>query len=463
VARGEGASKAYAGRRAVVLGAARSGLAAAAALARHGAQVTLSDRKQLAELSEAAADAARHGFNLAPGGHPERLLEGCALLVLSPGVPNSLPFVKAARAQGVPVVSEIELAFTLSPRRWVAVTGTNGKTTTTSLIHAMTVQAGTPALLGGNIGQPLADRVEDAPDEAVVVAELSSFQLEDVAAFKPFVAVWTNLTPDHLDRYSGIESYTAAKARIFGAMDGRDHLVSNAMDPAVERACAPAKAVRWRFARGAEVPTGAWELGGVLYLREPGAAARELMPLGELRLRGPHNLENALAAACVGAALGLSDQALRETLRGFAGVEHRLEPCGDVRGVRFVNDSKGTNVDSVLKALQSFEEPVHLILGGRDKDGDFTALAPLVRARVARVYTIGEAAAKVERQLAGTAAIEPCGDLATAMRRALGAAHSGEWILLSPGCASFDQFRNYEHRGAFFKEQVALLKEESLR
>jgi UDP-N-acetylmuramoylalanine--D-glutamate ligase len=371
--------------------------------------------------------------------------------------------VKAARALGLPVISEIELAFRLRPLRWVAVTGTNGKTTTTSLIHAMTQEAGIPAVLGGNIGLPLADRVEDAPANAVVVAELSSFQLEDVDTFKPAVAVWTNLTPDHLDRYPDVAAYTAAKARIFGAMDGRDHLVSNAMDPAVEKACAPAKAVRWRFARGREVPAGAWELGGTLWLREPGAAARALLPLGELRLRGPHNLENALAAACAGAALGLHDDALRGTLRHFAGVEHRLEPAGEARGVRFINDSKATNVDSVIKALQSFEEPVHLILGGKDKGLDFTALAPLVRARVARVYTIGEAAPKIEAELKGAAPFEPCGDLATAVQRAFGRARSGEWVLLSPGCASFDQFKDYEHRGRFFKEQVALLKEEALR
>jgi UDP-N-acetylmuramoylalanine--D-glutamate ligase len=450
-------------KRVVVLGAARSGLAAAAALARHGALVVLSDRKPLAELADAAAAAAEGGFKLAPQGPSDGLLKDCDLLVLSPGVPNSLPFVRAARAAGVPVISEIELAFRLKPRRWVAVTGTNGKTTTTSLIHAMTLQAGVPVLLGGNIGVPLADKVEDAPDDAVVVAEVSSFQLEDVESFKPAVGVWTNLTPDHQDRYADPAAYTAAKARIFGAMDGRDHLVTNAMDLGVEKACAPARAVRWRFARGREVPTGAWEQGGILWLREPGSAARVILPLGELRLRGPHNLENALAAACAAAALGLSDGALAETLRNFAGVEHRLEPSGEVRGVRFVNDSKATNVDSVMKALQSFEEPVHLILGGRDKGGDFGALAGLVREHVARIYTIGEAAAKVQTQLMSAAPCEACGDLATAMRRALDRAQSGDWVLLSPGCASFDQFKDYEHRGRTFKETVALLKAEVLR
>jgi UDP-N-acetylmuramoylalanine--D-glutamate ligase len=448
------------GKRAVVLGAARSGQAAAAALARHGAKVILSDRKPLGELAEAAASAAGHGYALAPGGHPDALLDSCVLLVLSPGVPGNSPFVRQARAKGVEVVSEIELAFRLSPRPWAAITGTNGKTTTTSLVYAIFERAGAPALLGGNIGQALADRVEDAPAGAAVVAEVSSFQLEDVARFKPKAAIWTNLTPDHLDRYDGIEGYTAAKARIFEAQDGGDHLVTNAMDPVVEKASLAARSVRWRFARGFEVEAGAWEKGGTIWLREPGAGARALMPLKDLRLRGPHNLENALAAVCACVAFGLPDTALAGTLRDFTGVEHRLEPCGEVRGVRFVNDSKGTNVDSVVKALESFQEPVHLILGGRDKNGDFTALDKLVREHVARIYTVGEAAAKVERQLSTAAACEPCGDLETAMRRALDRAKPGEWVVLSPGCASFDQFKGYEHRGRVFKEQVALLQRE---
>jgi UDP-N-acetylmuramoylalanine--D-glutamate ligase len=451
------------GRIAAVLGAARSGLAAAAALARHGAKVTLSDRKPLAELAAAAAAAAEHGFNLAPGGHPEALLQGLDLLVLSPGVPNQIPFVKAARAQGADVMSEVELAFRLQPRRWLAVTGTNGKTTTTSLLHAMFVQAGAPALLGGNIGQALADRVESAPAEAAVVAELSSFQLEDIRDLRPFVAVWTNLTPDHLDRYSGMEAYAAAKARIFENMGGREHLVFNAMDAGVETLCSRSRATLWRFARGRELGVGAWELGGTLWLREPGSDARALMPLASLKLRGPHNLENALAAVCAAAAFGLPDEAIARTLRGFGGVEHRLEPSGEARGVRFVNDSKATNVDSVEKALQSFGEPVHLILGGRDKQGDFTALAPLVRAHVKAIYTIGEAAAKVERQLQGEAPIVPSGDLETAMRAAAAAAKPGEWVLLSPGCASFDQYSGYEQRGRCFKDIARALSEEACR
>jgi UDP-N-acetylmuramoylalanine--D-glutamate ligase len=446
------------GKKAVVLGAARSGMAASAALVRHGAKVTLSDAKPLASLTEAAAAAAEHGYALAPGGHPEALLEGCGLLVLSPGVPNQIPFVQAARVKGIQVISEIELAFSLKARRWLAVTGTNGKTTTTSLLHAIFKAAAFPALLGGNIGEALADRVEDAPEDAAVVAEVSSFQLEDVVSFKPFVAIWTNLTPDHLDRYADLQSYGAAKARIFQAMDGRQHLVSNGMDPALQLICRNARAVQWLFSRTAEPAIGAWEKNGQLWVRSPGDEAQRLLPLAELKLRGPHNLENALAAACAAAAFGLPLESIASALRSFAGVEHRLEPAGELKGIRFVNDSKATNVDSVEKALQSFQEPVHLILGGKDKEGDFTALTALVKAHVARIYSIGQAAEKVERQLKGAAPIDSCGDLATAVSRAASNAQAGEWVLLSPGCASFDQFDNYEHRGRVFKQLVAGLQ-----
>lgn len=445
------------GRSVVVLGAGRSGLAAARALLRHGARVTVSDAKPLDQLAAAAAGAARLGFQLSAGGHPEALLAGLGLVVISPGVPNSIPFVKAARARGVPVISEIELSFRLKPRRWLAVTGTNGKTTTTALLHAMFEAAAFPALLGGNIGEALADRVEEAPEEAAVVAEVSSFQLEDVERFKPFVGVWTNLTPDHLDRYPDMEAYGRAKAKLFQSMDGRDHLVSNAQDPLVERFCAGARAVRWRFARGAEQACGAWEQAGALWLREPGSAARALLPVSELGLRGPHNLENALAATCAAAAFGLPWESLAAALRAFRGVEHRLEPAGTLKGLRFVNDSKATNVASVEKALLSFDGPIHLILGGRDKAGDFGALAPLVKVRVARIYAIGEARAKVARQLGPAAPVEDCGTLEAAVAAAAARGREGEWVLLSPGCASFDQFNDYEHRGREFKRLVRAL------
>ncbi len=442
-----------AGKQALVIGLARSGLAAAAALARHGAKVTLNDARDALALGDIVVRAQQAGHALSLGGHPLELLAGKDLIVLSPGVPSSLDLVAKAKQRGMLVLSEIELAFRLSSERpWVAVTGTNGKTTITSLLYAMFMRCGVPAILGGNIGQALADRVEGAPAGAAVVAEVSSFQLEDVDQFKPRVAVWSNLTPDHMDRYADLKAYGAAKARIFARQTALDVLVYNADDQASVECCQSAKATLWPFSRSRELKQGAFVRDGVLVGRWPDGHERNLLKVSELSLRGPHNLENSLAAAAAALAFGLDAEGVAEILGHFPGVEHRLEPCGEVEGIGFVNDSKATNVDSVEKALLSFEQPVHLILGGKDKEGDFTALTKLVRERVARMYLIGSAAEKIESQLGTVAPFERSGDLVSAMRSAMNHARQGQWILLSPGCASFDQFDNYEHRGRVFKE-----------
>ncbi len=444
------------GLKALVFGVGRSGMAAARALARHGAQVTLTDKRQAPELGAFAGEAKAAGLGLELGGHPLSLLEGGPLIVLSPGVPGGIPILLEARARGLEILGEIELAWRMAPRRWLAVTGTNGKTTTTSLLAAMLEASGKPMLLGGNIGRGLADEVESLPEEGIVVAEVSSFQLEEISSFRPEAAVITNLTPDHLDRYKDMAAYAAAKARIFENQGPSDSLVLNAQDQNLLALAGPARARKLLFSRTSPVEQGAWIAGGEIVMATP-AGRRALMPLERLRLRGPHNQENALAAALAASAAGVADAAIARALEGFAGVEHRLEPCGELAGVRFVNDSKATNVDSVEKALQSFEEPVHLILGGRDKEGDFSRLASLVKARVARMYLIGEAAAKVERQLGAVKPFEHLPGLEEAVRSAASRARPGEWVLLSPGCASFDQFQNYEHRGRVFKQAVAEL------
>lgn len=448
------------GKKALVFGLGRSGLAAARALLAHGASVTLTDRKSDAELAKFAPEARALGLGLALGGHPDGLLDGQDLIVLSPGVPGNIPILGAARARGLEVLGEIELAFRLARRRWLAVTGTNGKTTTTSLLAAMVAEAGAPFLLGGNIGAGLADRVEGLEADGLVVAELSSFQLEECRLFRPEVAVLCNLTPDHLDRYPSMEAYGAAKARIFMNQSPEDTLVFNALDWALGSLCAPAKSRKLLFHRGAEVPEGAWISQGKLFLRLPGQKSVELMPRELLKLRGPHNEENALAAAAAAFAAGIGPAAIRRALEGFSGVEHRLEFCGEAQGVRFVNDSKATNVDSVEKALQSFHEPLSLILGGRDKEGDFSRLKGLVKERVARIYLIGEAADKVERQLGGIKPMHRVARLEDAVERGLRETEKGGWVLLSPGCASFDMFDNYEHRGRVFKQAVAQLMKE---
>ncbi|MES2202536.1 MAG: UDP-N-acetylmuramoyl-L-alanine--D-glutamate ligase [candidate division FCPU426 bacterium] len=446
----------YQGKIGVVFGAGRSGLAAMRALLARGASVRLTDKRPASALAVAAAEAEALDVKVFWGGHPAELLDQADFVVLSPGVPGDLPILSAARKAGIVVLSEIELAFNLAPRRWVAVTGTNGKTTTTSLIAAMFERAAFPYLCGGNIGRALADEVDRLDPRGTVVAEVSSFQLEEIHSFKPAVALITNLTPDHLDRYKTMQAYVAAKARIFENQDNKDFLILNAEDGPLLELAEGARSRKLFFSRLRPVKQGAWIEKGQIMIRVEDLAL-PLMPLEDLKLRGPHNQENALAASLAAAAAGLPFEAIARTLREFSPVEHRLEECGSLDGIGFINDSKATNVDSVEKALQSFKEPVHLILGGRDKAGDFTRLASLVRERVAEILLIGEAADVIERQLHGLVPTRRVSNMQEAVNKGFEAAKKGEWVLLSPGCASFDMFDNYEHRGRVFKAAVAEL------
>jgi len=449
-----------AGRKAVVFGLGKSGLAAVRALLGLGAQVVATDKRESAALEPFASEALGLGARLALGGHPQGLLDGAALVVVSPGVPSSLPALAEARERGVPCISELELAWRLSCSPWAAITGTNGKTTTTSLLQALFEAAGRPSLMGGNIGVALADKTSSLDPSAVVIAEVSSFQLENMPSFKPKAAVVTNITPDHLDRYlTGMQGYVDAKAQVSANQGEGDVLVLNQADPHTPLLASRARGQVWLFSRQAEPAQGAFLRGGQLWLRV-GGAERALLPAAEIGICGPHNLENAMAAALAGAAMGLPDEAMARGLKSFKGVEHRLEDCGEVRGVRFINDSKGTNVDSVEKALQSFEGPIQLILGGRDKKGDFTALSALLRQRVARVLLLGEASGVIEAQLKGVAPLQRVADMQEAVRQGFAGSQPGGKVLLSPGCASFDMFRNYEHRGQAFKSEVARLRKE---
>ncbi len=450
-------------KSALILGLGRSGLSAARALLRRGTTVCFSDIKSEAELGDYVSQARDLGVEIALGSPANHLLQGRDLVLLSPGVPGSLDIVQAARQQGIRVMGEIELAFEMAPRKWAAVTGTNGKTTTTAWLAAMFEAAGADFLLGGNIGQGLADRIDDSTEAAWVVAELSSFQLEETIDFSPRVAVITNLTPDHLDRYSDMAAYAAAKARIFAQQSPTDDLILNGMDTATLALALPARSRKLLFHREAEVEQGAWVRSGrICYRLQPGPST-ELLLVSELSLPGPHNLENAMAAALAALAAGLDPIAVAGALREFKGVEHRLEPCGEVSGVRFINDSKATNVDSVDKALKSFQAPLHMIMGGRDKAGDFGALAPLMKG-VKRLILIGEAADKIESQLASHVRCQRAASMQEAVRMGLDGAEAGDIVLLSPACASFDMFKNYEHRGQVFKEAVQSLEpKEQLR
>jgi UDP-N-acetylmuramoylalanine--D-glutamate ligase len=413
----------------LVVGLARSGLAALQVLRARGERAEGADSKLgsdgLAELEHARA------------------------VVKSPGVPAEAPVIAQARERGIPVLGEVELAWRLIPNEFVAVTGTNGKTTTVELIGHIHREAGLPVTVAGNVGTALSTLVDTLAPETVVVSEVSSFQLEDTLEFAPEGAVLLNLAPDHLDRHGTFEAYRAAKLRVF-AHQGNDDVAVAPVGLGVEDLGGCARRVC--FGTGAEAEL-AERAGQLWWADEP------LLGAAEIRLRGAHNRLNAMAAAAVCLARGVDADAVRDGLRTFAGVEHRLEEVATLDGVLYVNDSKATNVDSTLVALASFDRPVHVVLGGRGKGQDFAPLRAPLAARAAGVYLIGEAAPAL-RDVLGDAARE-CGDLERALAAARAAARPGEVVLLSPACASFDQYEDFEARGRHFKELVGQMGSES--
>jgi len=441
------------GRRALVAGAARSGVAAARLLARHGVEVRLCDRRAAAELPQAATLAAE-GIECAFGRDDPALLEDRDFLVWSPGIPIDHPLAAAARQRGLPVLGELELGFMTARAPLLCITGTNGKSTTTDLAGALLRAAGREVEVCGNIGRAICEVAEHVSASGLLVVEVSSFQLEAVDRLKPFVATWLNLTPDHGDRHPTFEAYGAAKRRLFERQDEGDWAVVNADDPEVVRRRA-GRGSPLEFSAARAVDEGAFFADGELVLAWRGGRER-LLPRREMRLPGPHNLANALAALATVMPLEPPPEALRGVLRAYGGLEHRLEPAGEVGGVRFVNDSKATNASSLEVALQSFDRPVVLIAGGRDKGQDFSPLAPLVRKAVRHLVLIGEGAGAMERAWAGVPA-ERAGSMGAAVEAARRAAGEGGVVLLSPGCASFDMFRDYEDRGRRFKEEVRRL------
>jgi UDP-N-acetylmuramoylalanine--D-glutamate ligase len=371
------------------------------------------------------------------------------------------PLLAQARALGEPVIGEIELAARFLPGPIVAITGSNGKTTTTSLTGGILTAGGLPTLVGGNIGTPAISLAERAKAETVIVLEVSSFQLETIEAFRPKVAVVLNVTPDHLDRHRTFEAYVDAKARIFENQRGEDFAVLNEDDPTCVTMAGRTQARVFWFSRQKEVKQGAWVRDGNVLFRD-GEGQREIMQVSEVPLKGAHNLENVLAAVCAGALMGCEPENIRQAVREFKAVEHRLEYVATIRGVDYYNDSKATNVDATIKALESFPANIHLILGGKDKGSDYTVLNELLRQRVKRVYTIGAAAGKIESQIVsakdGGVEVVHAETLENALRKANAVAEAGDVVLLAPACASFDQFKNYEQRGQVFKEIVGGLE-----
>ena len=450
-------------KRVLVVGLGKSGVASALFLKAHGARVTVSDTKSGDELRNEIPVLLDHGITVETGGHGDRTFRGQDLIVVSPGVSVDVPPLVQARALGETVIGEIELAAQFLPGPIVAITGSNGKTTTTSLTGEIMTAGGFPTLVGGNIGTPAISLAERAQAETVIVLEISSFQLETIQTFRPKIAVVLNVTPDHLDRHRTFEAYAGAKARIFENQRSRenqqasDFAVLNADDPTCVAMSSRVRAQVFWFSRQKEVPQGAWVRDGNIVFRdgrgEQKTQQREIMQISEIPLKGAHNLENVLAAVCAGALMGCAPEQIRQAVRDFKAVEHRLEFVATIRGVDYYNDSKATNVDATIKALESFPANIHLILGGKDKGSDYTVLNDLLRQRVKRVYTIGTAAAKIESQIKDVEVV-PAETLENALRKAHAVAQPGDVVLLAPACASFDQFKNYEHRGQVFKEVV---------
>ncbi len=442
------------GRKILVLGLARTGLAVARFLAARGARVVGADERTEQRMSQARDELLRLPVPAACHFGPERTawLDGVDAVVPSPGVPGNNPLLVEAVGRGIEVLSEIELAARFSRTPMVAITGTNGKTTTTRLVAAALEAAGLRVFAGGNIGRPLVEYVDGSWDWGVV--EVSSFQLEWVRDFRPRVGLYLNLSEDHLDRYDGLSSYGAAKARLFAAQQSGDIAVLNRDDPWVWglRDELDARVISFGWS---EADEGAFVTADAIVWR--GAGAEERFPLTDVRLRGVHNLENVMAAVCAAKAVGVEGRHIRAAAGRFPGIEHRLEFVRELNGARYFNDSKGTNVGAVGKSLASFDNPIVLIAGGVHKGGSYTALAPLVRERVRKLILLGASAELMNEALGELADTVVVKDLGEAVREARAAARSGDVVLLSPACSSFDMFEDYAERGRVFKELVQAL------
>jgi UDP-N-acetylmuramoylalanine--D-glutamate ligase len=438
--------------RVLIVGLARTGVATALFCAKHNAIVTATDLRSEGELADAAAQLQAAGVTLELGGHNEKTLLAQDLIIPSPGVPADAPLLMSARSKKITIWSEIELAYRFLEGELIGITGSNGKTTTTTLVHHILSTAGRTAFLAGNVGTPLISFAESMNAGTISVAELSSFQLELISKFRPDIGVFLNLTPDHLDRHGSMEAYAAAKTRIFANQTELDATVLNADDPPTV-ALAPKKPQVFWFSRKKPVEQGAYVRGEDIVIVHHGKE-EFVMKVGEIPLAGAHNVENVLAAVMAARLAEVDAPTIAKAVKNFAGVEHRLEFVREVRGVRYFNDSKATNVDATLKALDAFPGRILVILGGKDKGSDYSVLQKPLREKAILALLIGAAADKIQGQIAGSVAIERAGTIERAVEIASQAAQNGDVVLLAPACASFDQFQNYEHRGRVFKELV---------
>jgi UDP-N-acetylmuramoylalanine--D-glutamate ligase len=444
------------GSRVTVAGAARSGIAAAELLVRRGATVTVSDMR--GDFEEAGRLRAA-GVTVELGGHAAATFTAADLVVLSPGVPAHQPAVEAARQAGVPVIGELELASRWLRGKVVAITGTKGKSTTTTLTGRMLEAGGRRVLVGGNIGHALSAQVEDSTEDTVHVIEASSFQLETTDTFKPWIAVLLNFSPDHLDRHLTEQAYAAAKSRIFANQAEGDWAVLNADDPATSLMAAAGRGRPLLFSTERILDEGVM-VDGETIVRRTGGRREPLVPLSSVRLPGRHLLADVVAAAAVARLAGVDAAAMTRAVEGFSGLEHALETVTRVGGVQFVNDSKATNIEAALRAIESFGNGLVVILGGRFKGGSFRDLAPALAARHAAVVAIGEARPAIRAALGDALAVHEAADMTAAVRTAFASAAPGGTVVLAPACASFDMFRDYAERGRVFKQEVLRLREE---
>jgi UDP-N-acetylmuramoylalanine--D-glutamate ligase len=438
----------------VVIGAARSGVAAAELLLARGARVTLTEVRPTFGDADRLRNA---GVELELGGHREETIASADLVVLSPGVPTDGPLLEAARARGTEVIGELELASRWVQGRIIAITGTKGKSTTTTLVGRMLAAAGMRATVGGNIGVPLSAHVASSTADTLHVVEVSSFQLESTTTFRPWIAVWLNLADDHLDRHPSLDAYVDAKARIFANQTRDDWAVLNADDPIVSAQSVKTKAARRSFSLTGRTPTG-FVVDGDWIVERTATGATPMVPLGAVELPGRHMLNNVLAATATASIAGVAPGAMREALRGFRGLPHVMEPVAEVAGVRFVNDSKATNIEAAQRSIESFPRPVVPIVGGRFKGGDLRQLRAAVSGRAVAVVAIGEAAPLVHSALDDVVTVVDAGSLREAVERAYAAAVPTGVVLLAPACSSFDWFRDYAERGEAFKAEVFRLK-----
>lgn len=447
------------GRKTLVLGAGKSGIGAARFLRTRGATVALHDKKPIENWSEAARSLKTEKIGLIDGELPSWLLDQIDLVVISPGVPtNSIPARYVDRKDGE-VIGEVELAYRFMKGRVVGITGSNGKTTTTTLIGEILKNAGIPTQIGGNIGTALITLAENSTDETWTVCELSSFQLETIVDFRPNVAVALNVTPNHLDRYDFFADYAAAKHRLFKNQTAEDVAVLNADDEITASWAHGLKAKVVLFSVKKELESGLFLRGRDLICRVAGEE-KVLTTRSEIFLRGLHNVENVLASLAVGLACGASPASMQSTVSNFKGVEHRIEFVAEIEGISFYNDSKATSVDATLKALEALSESdgkTVLILGGRGKNAPYAPLAPLIEKSVRALILIGEDADNIESQLKNHAEIVRADSMEDAVKKSFENAETGDAVLLAPACASFDMFRSFEERGKVFKESVAQL------